>query len=123
MCHFNATSHKSTTRRIPCRLPNTNGDDDDDNILLQLRALNYLLERKEIQPNADIEDLGDNENKTRCLVLSAKHGLLKVVELLLEHGANEHAQNDYALRMASQYGRWNVVKLLKHGTTFGNRKN
>ena len=38
------------------------------------------------------------------------------MELLLKHGANVHAENDYALRQTSKYGYKNIVEiLLKYG--------
>ena len=40
----------------------------------------------------------------------------EVVELLLKHGANVHANDDYALGAASKNGHWKAVRLLlKHG--------
>ena len=42
---------------------------------------------------------------------------MEVVKYLVEnHGANIHAGDDWALRMASKYGRLEVVKyLVEHG--------
>ena len=43
---------------------------------------------------------------------ASENGHLEVVKLLLENGANVHAYNDYALRLASEYGHLDVVKYL-----------
>ena len=45
-----------------------------------------------------------------------KDGHLEVVVYLVEHGANIHADNDYAIRLASENGHLEVVRyLVEHG--------
>ena len=125
LCHFITTSGESTVKSILCRLPDINGDIDkilsdkisSDKIRLQLRALNHLLEGKANQININIEGhRDDDKRKAAYLMLAAEDGLVKIVQLLLEHHANVHAADDYALRDASFKGRREVVELLlKHG--------
>ena len=113
--HFITTTSRNST--VKCRLPNTY-EGDDDQIRLQLRALNHLVERNANQPNAIIEDHRDDDDirKARCLVICAEDGLLAIVKLLLERKANVHVDDDYVLRWASADGHLEVVKLLlKHG--------
>ncbi|MFN4228179.1 MAG: ankyrin repeat domain-containing protein, partial [Candidatus Ratteibacteria bacterium] len=47
-----------------------------------------------------------------ALRLASKNGHLETVKFLIENGANIHADNDYALRWASNNGHSEVVKLL-----------
>ena len=42
----------------------------------------------------------------------SKDGDLEILRVLMEHGANIHAQDDYAIRFASEDGRTDMVKLL-----------
>ena len=43
---------------------------------------------------------------------ASKNGSLMVVKFLVESGANVHACDDYALRLASEKGHLEVVKFL-----------
>jgi hypothetical protein len=47
-----------------------------------------------------------------ALRLAAKMGMKQVVELLLQHGADVHAEDDEALRLAARKGIYQVVELL-----------
>lgn len=47
-----------------------------------------------------------------ALRLASENGYTEVVELLLEAGADVHAQNDYALRWASTNGHTEIIRLL-----------
>jgi ankyrin repeat protein len=47
-----------------------------------------------------------------ALLWASSNGHVEVVKLLLENGADPHAKNDAALRWASEYGRVEIVKLL-----------
>ena len=52
-------------------------------------------------------------NLNEQFILAAQAGETeKVEELLLEHGADIHADDNYALRWAAHYGHTKVVKLL-----------
>lgn len=44
---------------------------------------------------------------------ASENGHYDIVKLLLENGANVHANDDAALRWASKKGHYNVVKLLE----------
>lgn len=44
---------------------------------------------------------------------SSRYGYTEIVKLLLENGADVHADNDYALEWSSSNGHTEVVKLLK----------
>ena len=46
------------------------------------------------------------------LIVASRNGRLDVVRLLLDHGANVHANDDQALRFAAYNGHLNVVRLL-----------
>jgi hypothetical protein len=48
----------------------------------------------------------------RCLFMASKYGREKIVELLLNRGADIHAENDWALHTASRNGHTEVVRLL-----------
>ena len=52
-------------------------------------------------------------NLNKALNWASAKGHLDVVRLLLEHGADVHARDNYALRWASDNGHLNVVSLLK----------
>jgi ankyrin repeat protein len=43
---------------------------------------------------------------------ASEYGHLDVVNVLIDHGADVHASDDYALHWASRYGHTDVVKLL-----------
>jgi ankyrin repeat protein len=47
-----------------------------------------------------------------CIRLASHNGHTETVKLLLEHGANIHAQDDYSIRYASMCGHFKTVKLL-----------
>jgi len=47
-----------------------------------------------------------------ALRLASRYGHLDVVKVLVQHGADVHASNDGALRLASEYGHIDVVKFL-----------
>jgi hypothetical protein len=58
----------------------------------------------------------DTKIKASALVLTRFLPLLEAMELALQHGANVHADNDYALRWASDKGHLPVVQfLVQHG--------
>ena len=44
---------------------------------------------------------------------ASKYGRIDVVKVLLEAGADVHAEDDWALRRASESGHTEVVNLLK----------
>ena len=44
--------------------------------------------------------------------MAAKNGHTETVKLLLDRGADIHAWNDYALRLAAENGHTETVKLL-----------
>lgn len=75
-----------------------------------------LGERKKITPEviAELLDLGaDIHADNNCaLRLAAKYGYTDIVELLLDRGADIHAANNCALRWAAKYGHTDTVKLL-----------
>ena len=48
-----------------------------------------------------------------ALMVASENGHIEVVKILLEHGADVHADNDSALRYASSNGHVDAVKLLK----------
>ncbi|MEK0337887.1 MAG: ankyrin repeat domain-containing protein [Nitrosopumilus sp.] len=47
-----------------------------------------------------------------ALRLASEKGYYDIVKLLLDNGADVHAQDDWALQWASEYDHYNVVKLL-----------
>ena len=47
-----------------------------------------------------------------ALRFAAYYGHLEIVKILLENGADVHAENDYALRFAANYGHLEIVKIL-----------
>jgi hypothetical protein len=47
-----------------------------------------------------------------AIILASQNGHLDVVKLLLEYGSDVHEQNNYAIQYASQNGHLYVVKLL-----------
>ena len=47
-----------------------------------------------------------------ALIYSAANGYSEVVKYLVEEGAYVHAENDYALRLSAEYGHSEVVKYL-----------
>ena len=47
-----------------------------------------------------------------ALKYASDYGHIDIVNLLIERGANIHAENDYALRWASYNGHIEIVKLL-----------
>jgi len=49
---------------------------------------------------------------TSCISLVAKYGHLNIVKFLVISGANNHADNDYVLRLSAEYGHLEVVKYL-----------
>src|SRR3989344_3203490 len=54
--------------------------------------------------------------KDQCLIKTAPYGHLEIVQMLLDHDANVHAQYDAPLRWASAHGHLEVVQLLlDHG--------
>jgi len=58
----------------------------------------------------------DTKIKASALVLTRFIPLTEAMELALQHGADVHADNDYALRSASYNGRLPVVQfLVQHG--------
>ena len=57
-----------------------------------------------------IFNAGDNY----ALRWNAENGHLDVVKLLIEKGADIHAENDYALRWSAKYCHLEVVNLLKY---------
>lgn len=54
----------------------------------------------------------DVTNLNEDLVTAARYGVYKLVELLLDAGADVHYNNDDALHVASSNGHYDVVKLL-----------
>jgi len=65
----------------------------------------------EIQVN-DFAGVGPGSARGAPLRFAAEYGRLSMVQLLLDRGANVHAQNDIALRLASIDGHAAVVALL-----------
>jgi ankyrin repeat protein len=53
-------------------------------------------------------------NYDYALKWASHYGHTEIVKLLLEYGADVHVGNDYALRLASEKGHTEVVKLLKN---------
>ena len=49
----------------------------------------------------------------KALRLAGKYGYTEIVILLLKYGADIHALNNYALGEASHYGYTEIAKLLK----------
>jgi ankyrin repeat protein len=72
----------------------------------QLEVVKYLVSLGMSQVRLD-----------NAFVGASMYGYLDVVEVLLEAGANVHAFNDYAVRLASKNGHLDVVKYLveEHG--------
>jgi hypothetical protein len=56
-----------------------------------------------------INDLNENE---RNLINASKSGDVDTISELIKSGTNTHVQNDYAIRLASNYGHFEVVKIL-----------
>ena len=55
-------------------------------------------------------------NPNQRLYYGAEHGYEEIVKSSPQHGANIHANDDYALRLAAMYGHTETVKLLlDHG--------
>ena len=54
----------------------------------------------------------DHANNDEALRWASRNGHLSVVEFLVQTGVNIHAYNDYALRYASDYGHLAVVEFL-----------
>lgn len=55
-----------------------------------------------------------NQDKiNKLLAWASRNGVVEVVKLLLETGANVHANDDYALIWASKNDHLEVVKVLK----------
>jgi hypothetical protein len=48
----------------------------------------------------------------KLLGLASRHGHLEVVKYLVEHGADIHAEDDYALVLACRKGHFEIVKYL-----------
>ena len=81
------------------------------------RASKVILGKKEKITTKVIERLiqegADVHTREDCTLREASgNGHLEIVKLLLEHGANVHAQEDKALRWASRNGHTKVVELL-----------
>ena len=53
------------------------------------------------------------KTEQELLIYGAKIGNLEMVKLAVEHGADIHAQDNYALRWASRNGHLEVIKYLK----------
>lgn len=52
-------------------------------------------------------------NKEKVLNWASENGYIEIVKLLLNEGADVHADNDTALRWASENGHSEVVKVLE----------
>jgi len=91
----------------------------EEDIISSMEDPDDLLEqslRKDFLPGVKKAlEMGANvhANNDWVLLYASNYGYIDIVELLLKNGANVHAQNDYALRYASENGHINVVKLLK----------
>ena len=60
--------------------------------------------------------INDSHVKDQCLIDTARHGHLDIIQLRLDHGADIHIWNDAPICWASMNGHINVVRLLlDHG--------
>ena len=48
-----------------------------------------------------------------ALIFASKNGHIAVVKYLVNHGANVHAKNNKALKYASRYSHLNVMEFLQ----------
>lgn len=55
-------------------------------------------------------------NCDEALWLASKNGHTEVVRVLLEAGADVHAEDGYALQMASEWGHAEIIDLLNNAT-------
>lgn len=77
-------------------------------------ALIFALEKRNYTISKMLLQAGANVHAEDdyALKFASKNGHYKVVQLLLEAGANVHAEDDYALIRAVVYGHYKVVQLL-----------
>lgn len=78
-------------------------------------ALDTAVERGRLNVVSFI--FNDTVDINRALYLAACYGRINIITFLLEHGADIHADNDYALASAAQNGHLDTVKfLVEHGS-------
>jgi hypothetical protein len=76
--------------------------------------LKLFAARGDVEPVRNLLDRGADVHAQENYALrwASENGHRDTVAVLLEHGADVHAQEDYALRWASEIGHRNVVALL-----------
>ena len=75
--------------------------------------INKKLTKELTESEKDIITNIRNKDYDNALINSAKNGNIKIVKSILDSGANIHARDDYALRLASKNGHLDVVKYLQ----------
>ena len=85
----------------------------------------YILEREHSEIVKLLLEHGANVHTLDywALRIAAYNGHTEIVKLLLEHGADIHARDDLALRWAARNGHTDTVELLKEWSKNNDRLN